>query len=148
MDKSFFEEIIDDETIKDPKTVTSMVCCSGKIFYDLAKAKADNEGAANIPVLRFEQLYPFPYELMKKLLRRYPKVKEITWVQEEPQNMGSWSFVRGRLLEVLKPTQQLYYCGRKGSGTPAEGSSKAHILEQERIVQDALGLACAWKPDR
>ena len=78
---------------------------------------------------------------MTTLLETYPNLEEIIWTQEEPQNMGGWNFVRGRLLEVLKTNQKLSYSGRKNSGTPAEGTTKAHEAEQNRILQDALGRA-------
>ncbi len=85
---------------------------------------------------------------MEALFASYPRLQEIIWTQEEPQNMGGWNFVRGRLLEVLNPHQKLNYVGRKNSGTPAEGSGKAHEVEQKRIINDALSRAVgiATKP--
>ena len=135
-----FHEILDD-TNQAKADAERVIFCSGKIYYDLIKARTEQSQFANVPVIRLEQLYPFPYGQMEALLTSYPKLSEIIWTQEEPQNMGGWNFVRGRLLEVLKPNQKLNYVGRKNSGTPAEGSGKAHEAEQKRIIQDALGRA-------
>jgi 2-oxoglutarate dehydrogenase E1 component len=135
-----FHEILDD-TNQAKSDAERVIFCSGKIYYDLIKARTEQSQFANVPVIRLEQLYPFPYGQMEALLTSYPKLSEIIWTQEEPQNMGGWNFVRGRLLEVLKPNQKLNYVGRKNSGTPAEGSGKAHEAEQKRIIQDALGRA-------
>ena len=143
-EKGRFHEVLDDATVKKKAATERVVACSGKIYYDLVKARAENESFANVPIIRLEQLYPFPYDDMKALLETYPKLNEIVWAQEEPQNMGGWNFVRGRMLEVVKPSQKLSYVGRKNSGTPAEGSSKAHELEQKRIVQETLARASGW----
>jgi 2-oxoglutarate dehydrogenase E1 component len=140
-EKGYFHEILDDESIKKKSSVKKVIFCSGKIYYDLYKARAADEKFKSVPVIRLEQLYPFPYQKMTELLETYPNLEEIIWTQEEPQNMGGWNFVRGRLLEVLKTTQKLSYSGRKNSGTPAEGTSKAHEAEQNRILQDALSRA-------
>ncbi len=137
-----FHEVLDDLTVKKRTNIERVIACSGKIYYDLYKARAENEQYAGVALIRLEQLYPFPYDRVKELLEAsYPKLSEIIWTQEEPQNMGGWNFVRGRMLEVLKPNQRLTYVGRKNSGTPAEGSGKAHEAEQKRIIQDALGRA-------
>lgn len=140
-EKGRFHEILDDVTVKKKSDIERVIACSGKVYYDLIKARAENKDLSNVPIVRVEQQYPFPYAQVETLLQSYPKVSEIIWTQEEPQNMGSWNFVRGRLLEVLKPGQKLSYVGRKNSGTPAEGSGKAHEAEQKRIIQESLGRA-------
>ena len=135
-----FHEILDEVSV--PKAnVERIIFCSGKVYYDLVKGRAEQKEYSNVPIVRLEQLYPFPYAQMEALLASYPKLTEIVWTQEEPQNMGGWNFVRGRLLEVLKPQQKLNYVGRKNSGTPAEGSGKAHEAEQKRIIQESLARA-------
>jgi 2-oxoglutarate dehydrogenase E1 component len=139
-ESSRFQEVLDDATAGKDK-VERVVFCSGKIYYDLIKARTEQKEYTGVPIIRLEQLYPFPYGQMEALLGSYPHLIEIIWAQEEPQNMGGWNFVRGRLLEVLRPNQKLSYSGRKNSGTPAEGSAKAHELEQKRIIQDALARA-------
>ena len=139
-ESSCFQEVLGDAAVA-KENVERAIFCSGKIYYDLIKTRAEQSQYSGVPIVRLEQLYPFPYGKMEALLGTYPQLNEIIWAQEEPQNMGGWNFVRGRLLEVLHPTQKLSYSGRKNSGTPAEGSAKAHEQEQKRIVQDALARA-------
>lgn len=141
--KGRFHEVLDDGSLPRRQSAEKIIACSGKIYYDLIKARGENERFANVPIVRLEQLYPFPAARVQELLDTYPKLNEIVWTQEEPQNMGAWNFVRGRLLEVLGPQQKLSYAGRKNSGTPAEGSMKAHEAEQKRILQDALSRAAS-----
>ena len=117
--------------------------CSGKIFYELAEARAKASGTtAGVPVVRVEQLHPFPEAALRKVLSGYKEIKQIVWVQEEPQNMGAWNFIRPLLhdliADVCGPSIKLEYVGRRSSGTTAEGSSKAHVLEQTRILGAAL----------
>ena len=140
-EKGVFQEVLDDTSIQNREKIERAIFCSGKIYYDLLKARESDKTYAHVPLIRLEQLYPFPYQRVEKLLEAYPRLSEIVWAQEEPQNMGSWQFVRGRLLEVIKPNQKLTYVGRKNSGTPAEGYLKAHEAEQKRIIQDAFAHA-------
>jgi 2-oxoglutarate dehydrogenase E1 component len=141
--KGRFHEVLDDGSLPRRQSAEKIIACSGKIYYDLIKARGENARFANVPIVRLEQLYPFPAARVQELLDTYPKLNEIVWTQEEPQNMGAWNFVRGRLLEVLGPQQKLSYAGRKNSGTPAEGSMKAHEAEQKRILQDAISRAAS-----
>jgi 2-oxoglutarate dehydrogenase E1 component len=144
-----FREVLDDSTLKDKDCANAqrLVFCTGKIFYELSELRAANEAAATVPIMRIEQLYPFPEKMLKSLLARYPKVKEVIWTQEEPQNMGAWTFVRPRLIELLPASATLRYVGRKGSGTTAEGSTKAHEAEQKRIINEALGLTTSIRSE-
>ncbi len=135
-----FVEVMDDADVKDASKVKRLVLCSGKIYYDLVAAREEaGPKAAHVPVVRFEQLYPFPDTALSTILARYPAVKELVWTQEEPQNMGAWYFIRHRIEELSGGKQRISYVGRKGSGSTAEGSHKAHLQEQARIVQEALG---------
>jgi len=146
-EKGRFHEVLDDQSIEKRQDVERIIFCSGKVYYDLYKTRAEEDGQfAGVPLIRLEQLYPFPYGALQELLAAYPKLTEIVWTQEEPQNMGGWNFVRGRMLEVLRPNQKITYVGRKNSGTPAEGSHKAHEAEQKRIIQDALCRASGRTP--
>jgi 2-oxoglutarate dehydrogenase E1 component len=138
-EKSRFHEVLDD-TEADPAKVDRLVLCTGKIFYELAEAREAAGGAKNVALVRVEQLYPFPQVMIKKIFARYSKAKEIIWTQEEPQNMGAWTFIRPNLLDLLSAPATLRYIGRKSSGTTAEGSSKAHAAEQGRIIQETLGI--------
>ena len=118
-----------------------IVMCSGKVYYDLAAAR-DEAKAWNIEILRLEQLYPFPH---KSLLRRLHKTldAELVWCQEEPKNMGSWTFIRDFIEEVMQKIgmsqQRLNYAGRAAAASPATGSSMRHNREQNALVIEALG---------
>lgn len=138
--KSAFDEVLDDETIRDHKNCERLVVCTGKIYYDLIEAREKANLPNEIPVVRCEQLYPFPSKNLRKVLGSYPNLKEVLWAQEEPINMGAWNFVRPRLRDIVKVSKGVTYVGRGGAGTTAEGSQKAHQKEQLRIVQEALGL--------
>ncbi len=143
-----FREVIDESGLKpaDSRKASRLVLCTGKVFYELAEARAKATGAAaGVPLIRIEQLAPFPEAAVRKVLANYKDVKQVVWVQEEPQNMGAWNFVRPLLQdlvgEIYGTSAKLEYVGRKSSGTTAEGSSKAHVAEQARILDAALGVA-------
>ena len=138
MDKgSSFETVIDDQTDK-PQEIKRIVICSGKIYYDLFEACAQSN-RRDVAIIRLEQLYPLPKAELKKIFARYGKVADIIWAQEEPENMGAWAFVRHRIMELLggKP---LSYAGRPNAASPAVGYMSVHKLEQEEIVNKAIGL--------
>jgi len=90
-------------------------------------------------VARLEQLYPFPVAAYDELLSRYPNITELVWTQEEPQNMGAWRAIRHRLEEGLPAEVELRYVGRPWRASPSEGYPTAHLVEQNRIVREALG---------
>ena len=132
---------MDDQSIGTPSQVQRIILCSGKIFYDLTAEKEKNpEIADNVAILRMEQLYPFPGKTLSEMVAKYPKAKKIVWAQEEPMNMGGWYYARHRLEQFLGESHDIEYVGRKGSGTTAEGSGKAHAKEQSRIVKESLGI--------
>lgn len=133
-----FAEVIDDHV--DPGGVKRIVFTSGKVYYDLAKAR-DEQKIDDVALVRLEQLYPFPGPVLAELIRRYSAATDIVWVQEEPRNMGSWRFVRERFLDGEVPGAdgvRLRYIGREASASPAPGSHKTHQVEQEQIVNEAL----------
>jgi len=127
-----FQEILDDPTHlgETAKRVTRLLLCSGKIYYDLALERT-NRNASETAILRLEQLYPFPEKKLTQLLARYPKVKKITWLQEEPRNMGAWTYIRDRL-------DRVEYIGREPGAAPAVGSGKIHEVEQQTILEQAF----------
>ena len=129
-----FEEVIQDPA--PPEKVEKIIFCSGKIFYDLqhARAKMEDPGAA---IIRIEQLYPLNTELLKKVVAPYSGFKEVVWCQEEPANMGAWSFIRHPLEELLG--ERPYYAGREAAASPATGSLAIHKIEQRRLIEAALG---------
>jgi multifunctional 2-oxoglutarate metabolism enzyme len=133
-----FQFVIDDPGAADRREkVERLVLCSGKIYYDM-DASDRREGADRVAVARVELLYPFARDQLASLISSYPNLKEIVWVQEEPQNMGPWKVMSRRLPDLLPDGVQLGYIGRPQRASPGEGYSGAHGLEQERIVLSAL----------
>lgn len=123
----------------DPVAVERVLLCSGKVYYDLvAELQRQPTVQGRIAILRLEQFYPFPLTLLKRWLAGYSKAQEIFWVQEEPQNMGGWNFMRPRLEALLTDDQELRYVGRAMSASPATGSYTIHQLEQARFIGEAL----------
>ena len=133
-----FQRLIDDKSIDDAgaKKVRRLMFCSGKIYYDLL-AHREELGRNDVALIRLEQFYPFPTDAAKAAIARYSKATEVLWVQEEPKNMGGWSFVRPFLEEVVG-TLPLRYAGRANSASPATGSSESHKLEQQMNMQGAF----------
>ncbi len=132
-----FQPVIDDASITDKAAIKRVVLCSGKVFYDLDAAREDVTDRKTA-VVRLEQFYPFPGEKVKEVLASYPNATELFWTQEEPENMGGWTFVQTRL-EAIKPeSMTLRYVGRVPSASPATGSYAIHELEQKQIVEQSL----------
>jgi 2-oxoglutarate dehydrogenase E1 component len=134
------QEVIPAETA--PADTTRHILCSGKVYYDLVEALADDKQRDEIAITRLEQFYPFPEQEVLGELERYANADETVWVQEEPRNMGTWSFVRPRLDELLEDIhgpckQRVQYVGRPASASPATGSAKVHDREQEKLVDEA-----------
>jgi 2-oxoglutarate dehydrogenase E1 component len=134
-----FEPVIDDRAA-DPAPVRRVVLCSGKVYFDLVKAREDAK-RDDVALVRVERLYPFPAAEVAAALARYPGTAEIVWCQEEPRNMGAWRFVRERFLDgdVEAAGRAPRYAGRAASAAPAPGSLKVHLLEQDALVREALG---------
>jgi 2-oxoglutarate dehydrogenase E1 component len=139
-----FAEVLDDPAAERGR-VRRVVLTSGKLYYDLLKAREDKR-ADGVALVRLEQLYPFPAEALAPVLERYPRSAELLWAQEEPSNMGAWRFVRERFLDEGVPGaagRVPRYVGRPPSASPAGGSYKLHLEEQEGIVEAALGVGSA-----
>ena len=132
-----FQPVLDDASYTDGAAAHSLVLCSGKVFYDLMADAA--ERLVRPPVARVEQLYPLPADELRAMFSRYPSLTEVVWTQEEPRNMGAWSYMEPRLRELLPPGVSLRYAGRPERASPAEGYPAAHAMEQARIVSEALG---------
>jgi 2-oxoglutarate dehydrogenase E1 component len=131
-----FQPVLDDPVTSDPAAVKRVVFCSGKLYYELAAGAAEKE--ANRPaIVRLEQLYSFPELQIRALLSRYANAGEVVWAQEEPRNMGAWSWVAPRLAPLLQG-RTLRYAGRPERASPAEGYHQAHAIEQARIVEEAV----------
>jgi 2-oxoglutarate dehydrogenase E1 component len=133
-----FALVIDEQDEIPAPQVRRLVFCSGKVYFDLLKARRA-AGLKDVAIVRIEQLYPFPTQAYEAVLRRYPAASEIIWCQEEPQNQGAWYQIRHRLEDALqKDRQQLLYAGRGHAAAPATGISKIHEVEQRELVDAAL----------
>ncbi len=126
--------------------VRRLILCSGKVYVDLlgkSKTEPDMALPADMAVARVEELYPFPAAEIEALIGWYPNLEELIWLQEEPANMGAWTYIHPRLYDVLKsmrkfPDIPLRYCGRQESASTAEGSHVQHEVEQSRILHEAI----------
>jgi multifunctional 2-oxoglutarate metabolism enzyme len=139
-----FAEVVDDPTYAhgdgDRDAVQTVVLCSGKVAFDVIGERDSRETAA--AVVRVEQLYPFPSEAIGEVLATYPNAKDVCWVQEEPENMGPWGFVDGRLwnlLESMGDERSLRKASRVPSASPAAGQHVVHDQELELLLEDTLG---------
>ena len=133
--RSSFHRIIEDD-IKDPKRV---IFCSGKIFYELDDFRTKNK-IKDVKIVRIEQVYPFPFDTLGEVIIKH-KDSEILWVQEEPKNMGAWSFVKSRMRHILTKnnlSKKIHYVGRRPAAAPATGISKRHNTNQQLIKELAL----------
>ena len=128
-----FHPVIDDATAADRrKAITRLVFCTGKIYYDLAAARAPH-----VALVRVEELYPWPGDQVARIVDLYPSVDEVVWAQEEPKNSGAWTYAAPRLRVSTGNAIPLRYIGRPERASPAEGYAEAHKAEQERIVTEA-----------
>lgn len=131
-----FQEILPDVIdFEKPDDIERIVFCSGKVFYDLAKHRDENE-IDNAAIIRIEQLYPLNEEMLELMLSQFPKATKWVWAQEEPRNMGAYSYIRPRLESLLDA--RIRYAGRKSSSSPAAGSKGQHIREQQMLVEEAF----------
>jgi 2-oxoglutarate dehydrogenase E1 component len=119
------------------KEVDRVVLCCGKVYYDLLE-KRRTQKLNNVAIIRVEQLYPFPEDELKALLKPYQHVKNFVWCQEEPQNQGAWYSIQHRLVECLGKDQALQYAGRSAAASPAAGYASVHLKQQEQLVTTAL----------
>ncbi|HEU4829860.1 MAG TPA: multifunctional oxoglutarate decarboxylase/oxoglutarate dehydrogenase thiamine pyrophosphate-binding subunit/dihydrolipoyllysine-residue succinyltransferase subunit [Gemmatimonadales bacterium] len=119
--------------------VSRVVLCSGKVYYDLL-AEAEKLTEDRPAVVRVEQLYTFPEEELRGVLAGYPALAELVWAQEEPKNMGAWTYIAPKLRSLLGEGVELEYVGRPDRASPAEGYPAAHAAEQTRIVAAALEM--------
>lgn len=132
-----FHPVIDDKKVTDNEKVKRIVLASGKVFYDLDAGREDANDN-RVAIVRLEQFYPFPAEKLQTIFARYKNATQIFWTQEEPKNMGGWTFVEPRLREILPENVKLKYVGRTASASPATGSYAIHELEQKHIVEQSL----------
>ena len=132
-----FQPIIGDVDELNPKKVTRLVLCGGKVYYDLLEARRQDD-LKHVAIARIEQLYPFPIELFRAEIAKYPALVEFVWCQEEPQNQGAWYNSKHHFSDNLKANIVMSYAGREASAAPAVGSFHVHIEQQKAVVQSAL----------
>ncbi len=133
-----FQTVIeDDQAVKSAAKVRRVVICSGKVYVDLAGSE-QRKANTTVALTRLEQIYPFPGEQLKAAIERFPKVREVCWVQEEPENMGAWDFVRPELERIIDGRWPLRYVGRVRNSSPSEGSAAWHQVNQRAVVAQAF----------
>jgi 2-oxoglutarate dehydrogenase E1 component len=137
-ESSRFEPVLAEPGVTD-ETVTRLVLCTGKIYYDLA-GHSSRKDSERVAIGRVELLYPFPEKNITDLMARYPKLDEVVWAQEEPRNMGARAHMFPRLMQIMPDHIHFGYVGRPERASPGEGYPAAHITEQSRIVRTALDL--------
>jgi 2-oxoglutarate dehydrogenase E1 component len=132
-----FHRILPDEGQRDPQKVKRVLACSGKVYFELA-ARREELKRNNVAILRFEQLYPLPEEKLAAALEPYRKGTPVFWVQDEPENMGAWRYLRVRFGETLLDRHPLTRVSRPASASPATGSHNSHKVEQARLLEAAF----------
>jgi 2-oxoglutarate dehydrogenase E1 component len=134
-----FREIVDDaHLISGPERVTRLIFCSGKVYYDLLRFRNENQ-LRHTALIRIEQLYPFHWDMLREIVSRYPGAhKKWVWCQEEPLNMGAWSYISSRLNEA--GGVKVRYAGRERSASAATGAKAIHVAEQQRLVEKAFSV--------
>jgi 2-oxoglutarate dehydrogenase E1 component len=132
-----FRHVLDDESV-DPARVTRLILCSGKVYYDLTERREQSE-REDVAIVRIEQLYPFPVHQVRDVIDRYQSAEHVVWCQEEPENRGAFSFIRGPIGDMLgEQGLRLEYAGRPRSASPATGSHKQHTEELRRFLDTAF----------
>ncbi len=125
------------ETELDDENVTRLVFCAGKVYYDLLEARRE-AALKHVAIARIEQLYPFPEDLFKAEVARYPNLTEFVWCQEEPKNQGAWYNSNHHFVDSLPAHISVVYAGREASAAPAVGNFRVHLEQQKAVVQSAL----------
>jgi len=133
-----FQRVIPDTHTKDKRKVKRVLLCSGKIYYDLAE-RLEALHLEDVAIIRIEQLYPFPMKPLDEVMKEYDDSVRVVWVQEEPRNQGAWPFLRMRFCPELLGRFSLTGIARPESASPATGSRAAHMIEQEKILTQAIG---------
>ncbi|OWQ93316.1 2-oxoglutarate dehydrogenase E1 component [Roseateles aquatilis] len=135
--KGEFRTVIGEQNADiDASKVKRVIACSGKVIYDLMKARGEKKDVA---IIRVEQLYPFPHKAFAAELKKYPNATEIVWCQDEPQNQGAWFFVQHYIHENMTDGQKLGYAGRPASASPAVGYAHLHQEQQKALLEQAFG---------
>jgi 2-oxoglutarate dehydrogenase E1 component len=133
-----FQTVIGEIDELDPKKVTRVIACAGKVYYDLLAARRERK-VGNVALLRVEQLYPFDDRRFAEELKLYPNARELVWCQEEPMNQGAWYAKAHRLTGVLGKGQELKVVSRPASASPAVGYASKHLEQHKELIDEALG---------
>jgi 2-oxoglutarate dehydrogenase E1 component len=140
LEEGRFRSVIDDAEARGrAKNIRRLVLCSGKVYVDLITSE-QRKSADQVAICRIEQLYPMPKIALAEVLEGYPNLRDVVWLQEEPENMGAWEFMRPLLDEMIGDRWPLRYIGRARSSSPAEGSAAWHQLNQRVLVEQAFDL--------
>ncbi len=143
LEEGRFHSVIDDADARGrAKNIRRLVLCSGKVFVDLITS-GQRPSADQVAICRVEQLYPFPRIALREVFDGYPALRDVVWLQEEPENMGAWEFVRPLLEEMVGDRFPLRYIGRARSASPSEGSAAGHQLNQKVLIEQAFDLGVA-----
>jgi 2-oxoglutarate dehydrogenase E1 component len=132
-----FQEVIDDEMVDlgERDRINRLIFCSGKVYYDLINFRQKNE-LNNAAIIRLEQIYPYHRERIEEIVASYPRATKLVWCQEEPLNMGGWTFVGPRLQKMTD--HHVRYAGRDAAASPSTGSKTVHKKEQSRLIEEAF----------
>jgi 2-oxoglutarate dehydrogenase E1 component len=136
--KGGFQTVIPEIDALEPKDVTRIIACSGKVYYDLLVARRERR-LDHIAIIRVEQLYPFPHKQFAAEMKRYPNAHEVVWCQEEPQNQGAWYQTQHYFVENMRADQRLLFSGRPSAAAPAGGYLHKHNQRQKALIDQALG---------
>ncbi len=140
-----FERILTDNQRQPADQVQRIILCTGKIYHELEEHRSET-GADHVAIIRLEQLYPLPTELLKSVVAGYRDGTPVFWAQEEPINMGAWPYLRVQFGDRLFERFPFAGLARPASSTPATGSTRRHKQEQREIVEDAFGNANEKRP--
>ncbi len=137
-----FQPVIGEIDTLAPEKVERLVLCSGKVYYDLLEKRRE-AGREDIAIVRIEQLYPFPEDILAEVIRPYRNLKHVAWCQDEPMNQGAWYCSQHHMRNVIaahNPALSLAYAGRVASASPAVGYASLHAEQQEQLLNDAFTL--------
>lgn len=141
LENTEFLRVIPEEGVasQNPSSVKRVIFCSGKVYYDLKKARAEKKLDDKVAIARVEQISPFPYDLVKKEAAKYSNA-ELVWAQEEAKNQGAWTYVQPRFHTALNGTRTITYVGRPTAASPATGSKMQHLKELKQLLDDSIDV--------
>ncbi|XP_017790814.1 PREDICTED: 2-oxoglutarate dehydrogenase, mitochondrial isoform X3 [Habropoda laboriosa] len=141
LENTEFLRVIPEEGVasQNPSNVKRVLFCSGKVYYELKKARAEKKLDDKVAIARVEQISPFPYDLVKKEAAKYPNA-ELAWAQEEHKNQGAWTYVQPRFHTALNGTRTVSYVGRPTAASPATGSKMQHLKELKQLLDESFDV--------